>query len=409
MPEWTAYKSWPKLLDVTVTGLAANQTDFHVPSTGSITSGSNVAVATNANINSQVPQGKVADAFLVVVTPVIQSAVSFPDCEIWFDNGSDSQRGYQVFDVSYPTNMLPRLDLLQSKPDVAQIALLLGRPTRDVLRENAGRLSAGGPGLPNLPSLITGYKVTESLTLHVASAAGWSNPIVPLRVEVYADMLNSDDLAELGALPYDGTIIWDVPPFQTFQGMHTWPGRGTIDGWRNGPGGPGQTGTKVNRRIGYAYNAQNASGLYVLSEKNGVQGVVGNVSSQDTTNQRNQYHDLGEVLTNSRNATFIDRVGFNLYNPGDQAYVSWRVDGQTVPQETNYGVFVTANANRLAYGHDSTTGSNGGRYQGLANVDRLARILMYRNSVAPAFQPVSGTINAGNASFAYAGVKVEVS
>lgn len=410
MANWTAYKSRPKLLDVTISGIAAGTTDVAIPVDGNLNSGGNVSVGTNPNITSIVRQGQVADAFLVTVTPVIQSATSFPDCEIWFDNGTSSQRGYQVFDVGYPVDMLPDLDVLEPNPELVQLILLIGRPTRDVLREHAASLAAGRGGVPNLPTAITGWKVTDRLVLHVASSAGWSNPIVPMRVEVYADIYTQQDLAEFAGIPYDGAISWEIPPTAPFGPVvHVWPGYGTIDGWAAGPGGPGQSGSvKVNRRIAYAYNAQSASGLYVLSQQNGVNGKTGNVSSADTTRGQNQYHDLGEVLTNSKNAVFIDRVGFNLYNPGDQAYVSWQVDGQTVPQETQNGIFVSSQRNRLAYGHDSTCGSSGSRYQTLGPADRLARVLMYRNAVAPAFQPVSGTIAAGNASFAYAGVKVEV-
>ncbi len=410
MPEWQAYKSRPKLLDVTVSAIAANQTDFPCPVSGAATTGSNVAQLTDAGITSVMPQGQVGDGLLVVVDPVIQDASTFPDCEIWFANGTESQRGYQTFDVGYQPLMLPAMDRAAFNPEVAQALLLLGMSTRDALRLNAADIAAGGPGLPNLPTLITGYKVTSQLQLHVASKAGWSSPIQPLRVRVYGDFLTATDLEELGTLPYTGDISWEIPPTLPFQATHVWPGLGTINGWKGGPGGTGQTGVKVNRRILYAYNAANATGLFVMSEQNGVRGSVGNVSSADTTNGKNTYHDMGSVFRESDNALFIDRFGFNLYNSGDAAYVSWQIDGQTVPQETTNGKRVSYAINDLAYGAASTTGGSGSQVVTLPNVDNLARVLMHKNNVAPAFQPTSGTgtINAGNASAAMAGTLVEV-
>lgn len=408
MPSWTAYKTRPKLLDVTVNSLAAGQTDFRCPTSGSasLVSGSNSAKLTNANISSLIPQGLVGEALLVTVTSPIQDAVTFPDASIWFSNGTADLSNYQVFDVGYPVNMLPTFGRAKFNPEAAQVFLLLGYSTREMLRENLIN------PVENLPTKITGYKVDKSLTLHVASSAGWtSSAIVPMRVRVYGDFLDATDLEEFLGYPYDGTIQWDVPPTEAFLATHEWPGLGTLDGWTSGPGGTSQTGVKVNRRIVYAYNAKAAASgaRYVLSDSNSVRGNTGNVSSADTVNGISSVYDPGEALQNSKDAVLYDRAGFNLYTAGQQAYVAWSVGGQLTPQETDQGKFVTANSNNLAYGNETTTGGgNGTQVVTLANVDALGRVLMHRNNVAPVFQSVSGTIAAGDASFAAAGTKVEV-
>lgn len=413
MAEWTAYKNRPKLLDVVVSGLAANTTGLNC-SNGNVTSGASIVKLTNPNITGIVPSGRVWDALLVVATPVIGAALALPDCSIWFTNGSATQQAYQVFDVSYQANMIPTFPRMAFNPEVPQAALLLGRSSRDVLRENSARMNAGGGAIPNLPSLITGYKVGDSLTLYVASKAGWTNPIVPLRVRVYGDVLSSSDLAELADLPYPGDVTWDVPPTERFQAEHSWPNRGTVDGWTSGPGGPAQSGSlRLNRRIVYGYNAKLATGLYVMSAKNGVTGAVGNSSSGDTS-ESTTYYDLGEVYTaSSKSAVFIDRFGCNLYAGGTDAYVAWQVNGQPVPQETTQGMYITSTQNRLAYGAASTAGTGGTKFLTLPNVDNVARVLMYKNAVAPIFQPGpldgSAGLAAGDVSVAYAGTKAEVS
>lgn len=399
---WTAYKSRPKIMDVTVTACKAGTTKFDLPQSGSVT-GSNAA-AVNNSINSLVDQTQRVDALLAVVTSPIVDPVTFPDCKLWFSNGTHDLSTYQVFDVGYAVNMLPDLRHVDSNPEVQQVLLLLGMSTRDLLRQ-----VKGGLVVPNLPTLITGYKVTDSLTAHIASSAGWSSAMVPMRVEVYADFLTETDVAEFLGMTYDGSINFDIPPTEPFTATHNWPGLGTMSGWGQGPGGNEQQGpTTINRRVVYAYNAVDATGRFVFSTKNGVNGVAGNVSSADTTDT-DQVHDLGEVFSkNSNSAVFIDRVGFNLYAANQQAYVAWAIGKQLVPQETEDGKVVSSNVNDLAYGHDTTTGGAGNRTRTLVNADNLARILMYRNAVAPTAKPVSGTIAAGDMSFAYAGVQMEV-
>lgn len=395
MPAWQDYKTRPKLLDVTVTGLSANTSDFACPLSGSSSSGGNAAKVTIPGFDSLVPDGQAYDALLVVVTPAIQSQSSLPDARIWFDNGTASQKANQLFDVSYQANMLPPLSTIALNPEVIEQPLLLGLSTRDLLRKaSVSRVS-------NLPLKITGYKATSSLTLHVASTAGWSDPLVPLRVRVFGDVLTAKDIADMARLPYDGSIALNLPPAAPFSARHAWINRELLSGWANGPGGPSQGDVRVNRRIRYAYNAQAATGLYVLSQKNGVRGQSTNIASPE--------HDLGEVLGNSRSAVLYDRIGCNLYSAGSQAYVSWQIDGTTVPQETPQGIFVTANENRLSYGAETTTGGDGSGFKTLGSAENLARILLHRNAAALAFQPVSGTLVANGISMAAAGVAVEVS
>lgn len=400
---WTRYKSRPPILDVTVTALAAGTTDFACPISGSIT-GTSAAQVTDTNLRSTVANGTVREGLLVTVTPIIQDASTIPDCEIWFQVNNNSLRGYQVFDVGANVNMLPSFNRVQFDPEIEMPLLLLGRSTRDVLRESAASVAAGGPPIPNLPTLITGYKVTDQLVLHVASKAGWSSPYIPLRVRVYGEVLTQNEVAELAALGYPGSIAWDIPPTTPFATTHTWAGLGTISGWNAGPGGDGQGAVKVNRRIAYAYNAEEADGGYVFSNQNGVNGDAGQVGGAAGV-ETDTSHDLGEVLENSNNAVFIDRVGFNLYHSGDQAYVAWQINGGNVPAETPNGKLVSYSGGALSYGQDAHTGN----VQTLRNVDNLARVLMYKNNIAPIMTPTTktSTIGANNASFALAGTIVE--
>jgi hypothetical protein len=398
MASWTNFQSKPILLDVTVPAIGAGQT-LTSPTTGSITVGTGtIQVTPNSILSTAIAAGYVADVTeIAIISPIIAQG-NYPDAVVTLVNGTTNLQNVLWLDASYGGNMFPRWKVTRGRQRI-----VLGYSTRDVLRKHARRVASGAGGVKNLPLKITGLKVTSSLTVQVYSVAGWANPLVPLRIICRGDLLASEDLAELNNYPYDGTIQLSVPPTPTFSTHHSLPGPLSLN-WGALPGGNHQGPVRVFRRLTFAYNFQQipASGPYVFSQLNALQGAVTNVAQT--------YNDLGDYFKDNQNAFLWQEFGLNLYAPNTQLYVDMQVDGTKVPQDTPFGTLITTGNNDFAYGAVALNGqgaANSTEFDRIPPVDLLGQFLAYQNGVVPVVASANGQpIAANQVSIAKGGVLI---
>lgn len=387
LTEWSRYDSRAILGDWTVPLMAGGAT-IQSPATGTKNYGggpsSTISVTTNSIVTTALPDGMGADVTELEITPPQLASGTQPDCVIWFTNGSTALDGLQYIDASLQANMFPRAKLTRGQRRVT-----LGHSLRNALRQ----------GMQNLPLKVTGIKVTQNLILNVASIAGWSNPAVPLRVVARGAVYDGDDLMALGRLGYNGSFSVSGKGVGTVSGIHQPGGTpGSIGWFASLPGGTGQKGTKINRRIAFAYNALDTTAAtpYTLSDQSAVLGTATSVSSPA--------NDLGVAFSNARDALILTDVGFNLYNAGSQAYVGWRIDRTVVPQDNPYGTYVTQGNNDLQYG---STGAGDGQFFTLVPARTLGPGLIAGVSAVPIVTSANAAVlPAGSFSFALAGVQI---
>lgn len=400
MADWTSWKSRPILADYTVPNIGAGETLYGPTSSNVTTANGKIELTPNSVSSTAVPSGYVWDALSVEITSPVTSPGSYPDCVVWFTNGTGTSTDNVIYlDASYQGNMFPRAKLTRGQKNV-----VLGYSTRDLMMANARRAQHGG-NIANMPLKVTGLKVTNQLTLNVYSKSGWTNTAdIPLRVIVRGDVLNSNEVDALNQLPFSPQIHMSVPAVQDFNAQHGFGGYFNLNSWATLPGGENQAGTKVYRRINFAYNNQAiTSSQYVFSQLNALQGNTSNVVKSQ--------NDLGYYYKESNNAFLLQEFGVNLYNAGDQALVGIKVNDTTIPNRiTNGGTLISSGNNDFAYGAVSQNGqgsASSSEYDVVPSANLLGQFLAYKNGMVPVVSSAtSSSIAADDLSIAQGGVQV---
>lgn len=392
----TSYKNLRLLLDVSVTQLNAG-TSAQSPITGSTTlTNSDIKITANSILSTQVNPGEVWDARIVRVTSPVDNASAtnqYPDCYFTFYNGASDLQNQIMIDASYYGNMFPRENTTDGQRQV-----LLGLAMDDVLMRNM--LNPGS--VQNIPLLITGIKVTSSLTVYVTSTAGFGNNgsvVTPLRIQVYGEVYDDSDLAVF-ARGYNGTMFLNVPPSAPFVGVHTPAGPLSTKTISSYPGGLSQSGLRVYRRITYAYNnaATGTSNIFPFTQINSLQGVPANVVDPQ--------HDLGDDFT--QNNDVFDWQQFGLRLPANaSAYVGFKVGSLIVPLSTQFGNPVSYHNNPYQYGQAQPQRASSDLYYAMPEATKLAKILVHKNAVVP-FVSTNGltSLAANTVSIAKSGVQI---
>ncbi len=381
---WTEYQSRAVLLDVTIPSLAEGAT-IQSPTTGSRTVSSSVAqVSNNSILSTAVDRGYVADATIVEIIPPLDSAGNPVDCAITFTNGKTNLEDTIMIDGSAGGNMFPRALVTVGSKQVR-----LGYSIREVVAK----------GSRNMPMLITGIKITDSLTIRVSSVAGWGvngTAVTPLRVIVKGDVYGTDEINSLTSF-YNPTVSLNYPPAGAVSFIHE--GILTASTFGTLPGGDKQKSIRINRRFTYAYNNQATVGnsMYVFSQQQSLQGNEQNVVDQQ--------HDLGDDFTGTQNLFLWQELGIRLAS-GISATAGLRADGVIVPQDTQFGTPLSYHVNDFQYGDAQPQRSNSGEYFAMPSSSLLAKMLVEDNGVAP-FIVTTASVDANQISMAKGGVLIQ--
>jgi hypothetical protein len=364
-----------------------------------------ITVVRAAGGSTALPEGKAADVYALEFTSPIASDGSYPDATVTISVGNKELHQFQL-QAGHHRNMLPPTHRIAGWPAVRQVAL--GESMRvyffRMIRARQARqnlLSVAG----NLPLKITGIKVPANtpLTVTVSSIAGWGQSgtaVRPLGIKAIGDVWTSEELAAFG--PYYaqvGAFAQTVLPNPaTVEGVHTVStsqlGASTIGQL---PGGMDQTGKVVILRslIEAGNNlAIPSTGVYAYSNLSSVGGAENHVSDA--------YHDLGVNATSGAQAFLFSELGFRFAEslvgsgPDPNVYVGWYVNSKIVPDDSDNGVYITASDNRFQYGSQAPLLADTGLYLPLGPASRLAKVLAYRNTVAPAVVSNNGTSLAAN-------------
>ncbi len=396
MASWTAYQQTIPLLDVTCSQISPGVTAVSPTSGATTISGSNITVTPGTIQTSRLSANYVADARIIEIISPVDNAAStnqFPDVEITFNIDTKNIQEQIVIDGSYYANMFPRKMVNRSGRQI-----VLGFSVRDVL------LSAvRNPGsILNMPTLLTGLKYTESITVSIKSNAGFGNDgavVTPFRIRVLGEKYTQDDLSGL-ATGYNGRLAIYQPPAQEFVATHVLAGLLSTSTWDSLSGGQNQIGpVKVLRRIAYAYNAVATNGFFAFTQKTNLNGNEANVSTN--------IHDLGDDFTQSKNAFLW--LDFGLRIPSGQAYTGFTAGGSDIiPQPSQLGYSVSANTNDFQYGNLEPQVSSSVDYTSLHDVKNLAKVLVYGSALAPFINTTGFTNYAANTvSFAKSGILFE--
>ena len=377
--DWTSYPVKSVLLDFTVTALNAGAT-ITSPYSGSSSVNGQYGVTANSITSFTVPSGSVYDVTDVFIIPPQTSSGTYPDVQIVPVIDGTPLNNLAIIDGSMPGNMFPPDDLLEGTSRHIKI----GYSVREALWKRS----------KNLPLLITGWKAKANLAVTVTSAAGWSSPLVPLRIVMVGDIYKAADVEDLRKYGYDGLVQLNVPPTQGLTAVHAMPGPLSLDTWTALPGGTGQVGVTVNRKLAYATNlvGSNPGSILPLSNLNTIGGNTGYVGS---------YQDLGFDTTDGKSAFLLQEFGVNLAS-GISAYVGWKVGSTVVPQDTQNGTPISSGRNRFRYGADGDTG----KFRSLSPSRELLKLLVYKTAAAPVVSSSAG-LTAGQVTAAIGGVLLQ--
>lgn len=395
MSDWTRFRSLTTLLDVTCSQINAGATVQSPESGQTSVNTSNIQVTQNSITTTHLSNGYVADARIIeIISPVDNAAAAnqYPDVEISIVNGSNDLKDTIVIDGSYLANMFARKKVTHGSRQI-----ILGFSVRDLLLKN---LQFPG-SVKNMPLMMTGIKVTDSLSVNVTSQAGFGNNgavAVPLRIIIKGEKYQASDLASLG-LGYDGSIGVSYPGTSEFFAQHRLSGPLSEETWGSLPGGDSQGNLKIRRRIAYAYNQQatGTSSPYVFSRL----GAVGGNQQNVVDNQ----HDLGDDFSKSKSMFLWQQLGVRI--PSGQAYVGFKVGNEIIPQDSPQGAPISYNLNDFQYGNAEPQTAQSALYFALAESDTLAQMMVYGSAVAP-FIATTGTQSyaPNTASMAKSGILV---
>lgn len=383
---WNAFDTeGVKLMDVTINALNPNTNMLQTPQTGSLTApaGTSISVTTNSIANSNVSSGYAEDATILDITPPIASNGTFPDFTFTVSNGTTNLQQLLQVDGSMGACMFPR-----AKLTLFGRRIMIGKSTRTLLRSGSKDVLS-----------MTGLKVTNAagLSLYVSSTAGWTNPMVPARVEFRGEQLTQAEVEELMPKLTTTTFTITSSANGSYSGVYETDQSNWQAWWNSLPGGvPGGKKAQINRKIVYAYNAIQVApaATFPFSQQNVFGATSANLASQN--------NDLGDDFRNGGQAFEWLDIGFNLYPAGSAGYLAFRLNSTIVPAETQNGVFVTQGSNPFAYGARGSTG----RFQGLTPVKYLAQVFSNNVALVPVFTPVGAAIPVGGMSFVKAGIAV---
>lgn len=389
------------LFDVTVTKVVPGATHTTVitgQSSNDPTGSSKITtIGSASSILSTALSGLYGDLTRLAIVSPIDSAGDPVDCAIWpYVDGSDLG-DHLMFDASQGGNMMP----LKGKA-VGFTQRVLGIPFRKALNAAIAR-QAKGHVVTDFATKATGIKATRQYQFKVFSAAGFGNAAAattPLRIIGIGDKLDGQALAAVGELidknGYPGLISRSVAPYGSLSVVHTLKGGLKPATWSATPGGIAQQGPRVFRFFRYAYNnvATGATGLFVLSNQNAVQGAQGNVMDDN--------HDLGFDYATS--ADWLEFLEYGI-RPGANAFsAGFKVDDTVLPDNPN-GFAATTNVNPYPFGNASPMRAASDEYYPMSPA--AWPIVAFKNKVA-FFIQANGTAEAANAtSVAVGGLQIQ--
>lgn len=380
-----AYPMKQILLDVTVTALTAGA--IHTTAvTGTLTDNSGTSAITQTgsllSINSTALASLFGDATDLIIYPPVAAAGTFPDVQLWpYVDGIDIG-DKQVFDGSAPGNMMPN-----PANTIGQRHVALGIAYREAVLN----------GMKNLPLKVTGLKAIRQYQFRVQSSAGWTTTDQPLRIVLLGDKLDAAAVAAIAQQGYQGAFSHRVAGFQGLQNqVHTLAGGPlNVNNWTSLPGGNSQGAMKIFRFFRNAYNAAatSASGQFILSNQNSVQGAQGNVAGDN--------YDLG--FDYSSNGKYLAITEAGIRAGANSGYWGVKVEDTYLPD--GRGIIVTQNANPWAYGNVQPQRASSNEYFALPRSP--FPVVAYQNKLA-FFLQANGTAESANAtSVAVGGIQVE--
>lgn len=374
---WTNVPNETPVADWTVTALTANVL-LQSPTSG-VDGG--IGLTANSVQNTNVPTNYLWDIVSAEITSPVASDGSFPDCEIYFEVDGVKTDSIMIIDGAFDTNMFPR-ELLT----IAGKKLVFGESLRSLLYT-----AMGGGNASNMAARATGFKAAQSVTMFVKSAAGWGNAaaaIVPLRVILYADVMQESDIQAIQGF-WNGAVNLNIPAYDAYSVTHSPNFPISAKTWKTFPGGVGQTAVKIFKRINYAYNNQaTQSGLiYRFTQKNELLGDSKNVISSN--------HDLGDAFFGEKTVFLWQEFGVRTTGP---LYFGWEVGNVIIPNESSLnGQYITPGNNKFQYGSVSPQLTDTARYYAVRDVKNLFRAFAYNVNVVPFISTGGMSVLAANA------------
>lgn len=384
------------ILDVTVSSLAPGAT-IESPKTGSRTvGGSVIGITPNTVTSTTLPRTQRADALHVYCIPPVNADGTAPDFEFYFKVDDQSLENYQLFDGSLDGLMAPLPNVTAGGPidrDGKFVGgFTLGKSIRAILSD-----SVTGKPTNNMPLVVTGYKIEESITVVVRSSSGFSNPLVPARIIVTGEILDEEIIAAIAA-GYRNFVnkqfvqrqIQGKPPLVFNHG-----GNASFADWGTLPGGVKQRGTRVHRFVRYAKNAT-ATGTQEAFPLTAIPELKGSENNVVDSN-----HDLGFNTAKTGNAFWLQ--GFGCRPGANQAFIGWQIDGNLIPNP--YGFPINRRVNPYNFGSvqpqrpESNLFNVIPRYQG--------ELLIYGEGAVPFIKANGTAIAANDAEVVVDGVLVE--
>lgn len=395
------------LFDITVTQVKPGATHTTV-TTGQSAASDSTGQSQMTQIGTQIPvqsaalSGLFADVTRIFVVSPVDASGTAPDVTIWpYIDGVDLS-DHLVWDGSQAGNMLPVPGTLVDGGG----ELVIGIPFRQLMADWAKQAQAAlnkgqEPHGVNIVNKATGLKARRSIQFKIQSNAGWGNSgtaQVPLRILGYGDALNGaalDQVAELvGTYGYPGSVSRNVQPFTSLSVEHQLTGGLSASAWSQLPGGTSQTGPRIWRFLRFAYNAvaTSPSNQFVLSNKNSVQGVQGNVQSDQ---------DIG--FDYQEEAKYLEITNYGVRAGTNNALAGWTVNTTTLPTSTGFAA--TAAVNPYPYGNAQPIRAGSGLYLPLKRV--AMPIVANQNKVAFWVQADGTATPANDTSVALAGLQIE--
>jgi len=376
-----------------------NNAEQVTPLAGSVNSGGFQAQVLKAPSGTTIPgQGYGWGLYDWYTLYPIDANGSLPDVEIRFQVG-DRQPNDVVARADYLTQMYPEPRHLRAGrlEQVHQAASL-----RQLLQDSQGQ------PISNLPLQIAGtiwIPANQGFAVRVRSQAGWGQSgaaaQAPLVFFGYLDIWTD---AELAAYYPQITANTDYGinygPGGQVSGQFRWP---VLEGNPTNPevlgrfpGGYWQD--QITWVLRSAVNAQAIpqAQKYLYTNNTQIQGAQSNnVATTD--------YDLGYALAGT-NAAFVptlfglrfDPSLFQSGQPNPQVYLSWAVNGSTVPNPNENGILITAGTNLLQWGATPPILPDQGLFFPVADIEQFVRVLNVRQNMAPQVYTVAaGGIGAG--------------
>lgn len=395
------YASGQPDIVIAVTASPGNMVENLTPLAG--TGGSNGFSATVLKAPDNVAQPSSGFAWglydWVTLYP-LDSDGTAPDAEIRFAIGN-YQPNNLVLRADYETQMFPeprhlragRREQVHASVDVRAQFLASGQ---------------GVQAAPNLPLMLAGTQwipATLGFALRVRSQAGWGQSgtaKAPLIFMGWLSILTEDELQAMWPwLHASSDYGLSYGPGGSVSGHFDWPTGGangltTSEVIGRFPGGV--LDQQVTFTLTSAVNALaiTANQRYVLSNQTAISGATAsNVAAPE--------YDLGYALRKTTEAFVPTLIGFrfadSLQTSGSalpSIYLSYTVNGETVPDPNQNGVLVTAGTNLLQWGSTAPILNDTGEFFPMVAQSQFVKVLNYAQDMAPqVYSPVglaAGTV-----------------